>query len=159
MSRQTVAKHKAVYLAYSIIDGQGRVFEQCDVPVGYIHGAGSDLFEKIENALEGRCVGDRVEISLAPAEGFGEHRPELTFTDDIENVPPQFRRVGAEIEFENERGEAMLFRVSKIENGRLTIDANHPLAGQTVTFVVTVAAIRAAVPEEIAAGRPADWRG
>lgn len=156
MSSQTVTRHKAVYLTYSIIDGRGEVFEQYDVPVGYVHGADSELFEPVENALAGCGVGDRVEVTLAPEEGFGEHRPELTFTDDIENVPPEFRRIGAEIEFENERGESMQFRVSKIENGKLTIDANHPLAGQTVTFVVNVAAIRDAMPDEIASGRPAD---
>lgn len=156
MSDQKVAKNKVVYLTYSIIDDSGSVFEQSDVPVGYVHGAGSDLFEQVEMALDGKGIGERVEVTLTAEQGFGPHRPELTFTDDVDNVPPEFRFLGAEVEFENERGEAMLFHVTRIEDGKLTIDANHPLAGKTVTFVVDVTDIRDATPEEVANGRPAD---
>jgi len=156
MSEQKVAKHKVIYLTYSIIDDTGNVFEQSDVPVGYIHGVGSDLFEQVEDALDGKAVGERVEVTLSAEEGFGPHRPELTFTDDIDNVPPEFRYIGAEVEFESERGETMQFRVTRIEDGKLTIDANHPLAGKTVTFVVDVADIRDATPDELANGVPAD---
>lgn len=156
MSEQKVAKNKVVYLTYSIIGDGGDLFEQSDVPVGYVHGAGSDLFEQVESALDGVGIGARVEVTLTPEEGFGPHRPELTFTDDLDNVPPEFRFVGAEVEFENERGESMLFHVTSIEDGKLTIDANHPLAGKTVTFIVDVADIRDATPEEIANGRPAE---
>lgn len=154
MAAQTISPHKAVYVTYSIIDAQGNVFEQYDVPIGYVQGADSGIFEKVEGALKGHAAGDRVEVVLSPEEGFGPHQPELTFTDDLDNVPPQYRFVGAEVEFENEQGEAMLFKVSKIENGKLTIDANHPMAGQTVTFVVDVVSVRDATPEEIANGRP-----
>ncbi len=154
MAAQTISRHKAVYVTYSIIDTQGNVFEQYDVPIGYVQGADSGIFEKVEQALEGHGAGDRVEVVLSPEEGFGPYEPELTFTDDLENVPPEYRFVGAEVEFENERGESMLFKVSKIENGKLTIDANHPMAGQTVTFVVDVVSVRDATKEEIASGRP-----
>ena len=100
--------------------------------------------------------GDRIEVLLPPQDGFGPHHPDLTFTDDIENVPPEFRRIGAEVEFENEKGEAMIFHVTHIENGKLTVDGNHPLAGQTATFVVNIADIRDASLDEIANGRPMD---
>ena len=80
----------------------------------------------------------------------------MTFTDDIDNVPPEFRRVGAEVEFQNEEGETRLFRVSKIADGKLTVDANHPLAGQTVTFMVNVVSIRDASMDEVANGLPED---
>jgi FKBP-type peptidyl-prolyl cis-trans isomerase SlyD len=156
MSESTVAPNKAVYVTYSILTEEGDVFEQSDLPIGYVHGAESGLFEQVEEALEGAKVGDRVEVTLAPGEGFGPHDPALTYTDDIHNVPPEYRRVGAEVEFQNESGGTMQFRVTKIENGKLTIDANHPLAGKTITFIVSVAAIRDASPEEIANGRPDD---
>ncbi len=107
-------------------------------------------------ALDGRRIGDRVEVSLKPEEGFGPHDPNLTFTDDIENVPHEFRRLGAEVELQNEHGESMMFRVSRIADGKLTVDANHALAGQTVTFVVDVANIRDANMDEIVNGMPAD---
>ena len=56
--------------------------------------------------------------------------------------------------FENERGDAMTFRVTKIENDRLTIDANHPLAGQTVKFIVSVVSMREATLDEVTSGVP-----
>lgn len=153
---RTVSRNKVVYITYTIWDEGGRLFEQYDLPVGYVHGTKGPLLEKIEQALDGRTVGDRLEVTLTAREGFGEHQPELTFTDDIENVPPQHRRLGSEVVFENERGEQLVFRVTRIENGRLTIDANHPLAGQTVKFVVNVVAVRPATLDEIANGVPAD---
>lgn len=154
MSDTIVSKHKAVYITYSILDQQGQVVEQSDVPIGYVHGTNSGIFPQVEDALEGAQIGDKFEVILPPEQGFGMHDPALTFTDDIENVPPEFRHVGAEVEFQSEQGESKMFRVSKIENGKLTVDANHPFAGQTVKFAVTVIALRDASPEEIANGRP-----
>lgn len=156
MLKKTVANNKVVYLTYSIIDQDGEVFEQYDVPIGYVHGANSGLFEKIETALAGHAEGERVEVILTPGDGFGQHQPELTFTDSIDNVPPQFRHVGAAVSFENDAGESKEFRVTKIEDGKLTVDGNHPLAGQTVRFIVNIVDIRDATAEEIANGRPED---
>ena len=82
----------------------------------------------------------------------GPHDPTLTFTDDIENVPPQYRQVGAEVEFQNEDGEVKTFVVSKIENGKLTVDANHPLAGKNLLYRVKLVEIREATAEERASG-------
>lgn len=156
MSTPTVSRHKAVYVTYTIRDPEGNILEQCDVPVGYVQGAGSDVFEKIEAALEGHTVGDVVEVTLTPEQGFGAHRPELTYTDDEDNVPPEFRRVGAEVSFSNDRDETINMVVTRIENGKVTLDGNHPFAGKTVTFRVTVAAVRDATPEEVVAGAPED---
>ena len=156
MAEQKIGRNKTVHVTYTILDERGNVFEQYDMPIGYVHGANSGLFEKIEAALEGRVAGDKIEVTLSPEEGFGPHYPDLTFTDDIDNVPPEFRRIGAEVEFENDKGEAMKFFVTKIENGKLTVDSNHPMAGQTVTFIVSVVSVKDATREEIAKGRPDD---
>jgi FKBP-type peptidyl-prolyl cis-trans isomerase SlyD len=152
----TVARNMVVYLTYTILDQNGGLFEQFDLPIGYVHGVNGPLFEKIEHALEGRQVGDCVEVMLTPRDGFGEHKPELAFTDDIDNVPPEHRRLGSEVMFENERGEQIGLRVTRIADGKLTVDGNHPLAGQTVKFVVTIVGMRPATLEEIANGMPAD---
>lgn len=149
-----VAKNKAVYVTYSILSEEGEILERSDLPIGYVHGAGSQLIEQVEKRLEGREVGDIVEVILSPEQGFGPHDPDLTFTDDIDNVPPEVRYVGAQVEMQNDRGETRSFIVSRIENGRLTVDGNHPLAGKTLRFVVEVNDVRDATPEEIAAGVP-----
>lgn len=151
----SVAKNKVVSLTYVLRNQKGDIFEYRDLPVAYVHGSGADLFPKIEQALEGRNVGDRVTVTLTPADAFGDRDPKLTFTDDLENAPPELRRVGAEFEAQNAKGESIVLTVTHIENGKITVDANHPLAGQTITFEVTVQDIRNATPEEIRNGRPA----
>jgi FKBP-type peptidyl-prolyl cis-trans isomerase SlyD len=151
-----VTRNKVVYLTYTIWDQAGNLFEQYDLPVAYVHGVKGPLFEKIEQALDGRKAGDQVEVTLPPQDGFGHHKPGFIYTEQIENVPPEHRHVGSEVTFENEHGEQLLFRVTSIENGRLTIDANHPLAGQTVRFVVNIVGVRTATLDEIANGMPDD---
>jgi FKBP-type peptidyl-prolyl cis-trans isomerase SlyD len=150
-----VAKNKVVSLIYVVRNEKGEIFEYRDLPVSYVHGSGTDLFPKIEQALEGRAVGDRVAVQLTPADAFGERDPKLSFTDDIENAPPELRRVGAEFEAQNAKGESILLTVTRIEGDKITVDANHPLAGQNISFEVTVQDIRDATPEEIRNGRPA----
>lgn len=154
MPTQRIANNKAVFFTYTIKDEQGNLLEQSDMPIGYIHGAGSELLEKLEHALAGHGEGDVVEVPIAPREGFGEHDPSLTFTDDIGNVPPELRHIGAEAQMQNEQGEVKTFIVTKIENGKLTVDGNHPFAGKNVVYRVTVREVRDATPEEIARGYP-----
>lgn len=154
MSDPIVEKGKVVSLAYRITDEHGELFEYRDIPVAYLHGSGSDLFPLIEQSLGGKKIGDHVPVTLPPEEGFGHHDPSLTFTDDIKNVPPEFHRIGAEVEMKNDRGEAKIFYVSKIEDDKLTVDGNHALAGQTVRFDVTITDIRDATEEELREGKP-----
>lgn len=152
----SVTRNKLVYITYSILDPRGMVVEQHDMPVGFVQGANSGILPAIEAAVEGRQVGDRVEITLSPEEGYGLRDESLVVVEDIENVPPQFHRVGAEVLFENEKGETKAFYVTHIEDGKVTIDGNPSLAGQSVTCLVNVVDIRDATPEEIRNGRPLD---
>jgi FKBP-type peptidyl-prolyl cis-trans isomerase SlyD len=152
----TVSANKVVFITYSILDADGSVVEQYDMPVGYVHGANSGILPGIESGLAGHQAGDRVEIKLPPEDSYGVRDESLVFVDEIDNVPPQFRHVGAEVLFENEQGETKAFYVTRIEDGKLTIDGNHSLAGQTVTCLVNVLEIRDATAEEIRTGRPAE---
>ena len=98
---------------------------------------------------------DEVEVSLSPAEGFGEHDPNLTFSDAIDNVPPEYRHIGAEATFENEDGESITMTVVKMEDGKIMLDGNHPFAGKTVTFKLRVKEIRDATEAEVGSGEVA----
>lgn len=152
----TVTRNKLVFITYSILDSRGMVVEQHDMPVGYVHGANSGILLAIEQAVDGRVVGERVEITLAPEEGYGERDESLVYVEELENVPPEFHRVGAEVLFQNEAGDTKAFYVTAIEDGKLTLDGNPSLAGQSVTCLVNVVDIRDATPEEIRNGRPLD---
>ena len=105
MSKLVVKKDKVVSLTYALRNERDEIVEYSDMPVSYVHGGSGDLFPEIEQALEGCAIGDKIPVSLAPARAFGAHKPELTFTDDIDNVPTELRRLGAELEAENDKGE------------------------------------------------------
>ncbi len=155
MSDAVVGKQKVVSITYSIVSDSGEVLEQSDIPVSYAHGGVNQMFPDVEAALEGRAVGDSIQVVLPPEKAFGEHDPSLTFVDDVDNVPPEFRHVGAEVEMRNDQGETRSFLVSKIEEGKLTVDGNHPFAGKTLTYAVTINDIRDATDEEMKKGASA----
>jgi len=152
MTEQFVAQNKVVTFTYSIMDEQGQILEQSDLPISYVHGGRHDLFEKIEQELDGCVESDVVQVTLTPEEGFGPHDPALTYTDDLENVPSEFRHIGAEVEMMNDQGESRKFTVTRIADGKLTVDGNHPMAGKHIVFNIKVVGIRDATPEEIANG-------
>ena len=155
MSEQKVENNKVISLTYVIVDESGAVLEQYDLPISYVHGNNSSMYPKVAEALEGAKVGDEIEVSLSPAEGFGEHDPSMTFSDAIDNVPPEYRHIGAEANFENEQGESITMTVIKMEDGKIMLDGNHPFAGKTVTFKLRVKEIREATEAEVGSGEVA----
>lgn len=156
MTGEVVGKNKVVYMTFSILDEEGRVMGQQDLPTGYVHGAGSGLFEEIERALEGHAEGDEVETALSPEKAFGPSDPNLIIEEDLDNVPPQVRYIGAEAELQNDKGDVLTFRVVAIGDGKITLDGNHPLAGKNALCKVNVVSVRAATPEEVASGFPTE---
>ena len=148
----SIQKSKFVSLTYTITDDTDELLERIDVPICYIQGSNSDVIEKIEIALEGHHEGDDITVDISPEEGFGAHQSELTFTDDLDNVPPEFQKIGAEIEFQNNQNEVKKFRVTKIENGKLTVDGNHPFAGKAIKYNIKVREVRDATADELANG-------
>jgi len=148
MSAPVVGKHKVVAITYSILDESGVILEQSDIPVYYVHGGPNQMFPEVEATLDGCELGASLEVVLEPERAFGEHDSTLTFTDSVENVPPEFRHVGAEVQMQNDHGDTRTFVVAKIEGDKLTVDGNHPFAGKTLTYAVTVADIRDATEEE-----------
>lgn len=152
MAEPVVATNKVVTVTYSICDASGEVLEQSDLPVDYLHGSDNGLFFKVEEALLGKGIGDTVEVTLSPEEGFGEKDPSLTYSDKIENVPPEYRKLGAEAEFRNESGGSIKMVVTHVDNGTITLDGNHPFAGKTLIFNVKVVGVREPTAEELQQG-------
>lgn len=159
MTEDTVTKQKVVTFTYVILDENCSVQEQSDLPMSYLHGVDGKMFEKVEAELEGKKVGDVVEVTLEPVEAFGERDPSLTFSDAVENVPPEFQQIGAEATFQNDNGESVSMTVTRIENGQVYLDGNHPYAGRRMTFKVTVKDIREPTVEEVGAGEVVELSG
>lgn len=142
MSEEIVKPGKYVGVTYVIKDQAGNIVEQHDVPLGFVYGSDTELIGGMDKAVAGKKVGDQVEVKIRPDEGYGERDESLIFTDDIDNVPPQFRQVGAEVQMQNEAGEIKSFFVTEIADGKLTVDGNHPLAGKELVVTVTIAEVR-----------------
>jgi|TARA_B110000263_G_scaffold163730_1_gene142577 FKBP-type peptidyl-prolyl cis-trans isomerase SlyD len=154
---ETISINKFVELTYRIIDqSNGEVIEQVEEPLGYVQGDNSLLFNQVTKELEGKCIGDEVEILLKAEDAFGKQADELIFTDDIDNVPPEYRFIGASVTMQNDTGGTKDFIVSSIEDGKLTIDGNHPLAGKDIIFYVEILSIRDATADEIIEGGKLD---
>ena len=147
-----ISNNKFVSLVYTITDDDDNILERIDMPIQYIQGVKSQVIEKIEIALTDHKEGDLVQVTLSPEEGFGPHQPDLTFSDDINNVPAQFHSIGAEVEFQNDQGESKIFRVTHMEDGKLTVDGNHPFAGKSITYNITVKEVRNATADELKHG-------
>ncbi len=145
---ETIQPGKYVTLTYAIRDLQGNLLEQNDLPVSYIYGGDMVLIGGMDAAIRGKNAGDEVEFDVSVEEGFGAWDPNLTFTDDLDNVPPEFRQLGAEIQMQNEAGDVKSFYVTKIENGQLTVDGNHPLAGKALRVRVNIHEVRDATPND-----------
>ncbi|MCP4283726.1 MAG: peptidylprolyl isomerase [Gammaproteobacteria bacterium] len=150
MTKEVIKPGKFVSLTYTISDSEGNLLEQNDIPVNYVHGGDTELIGGMDRAVTGKSAGDRIEMEILEEDGFGAHDPALTFTDDVDNVPPQFRHLGAEVQMQNESGEAKVFYVTHIENGKLTVDGNHPLAGKRLHVSVQILEVRNATIEDMA---------
>ena len=153
----TITTNKFVELTYRIIDQtNGEVIEQVEEPLGYVQGDNTLLFNQVTKELEGKSVGDEVEILLKAEDAFGAKLEELIFTDEINNVPVEYRFIGAAVTMQNDKGGTKDFIVSSIEDGKLTIDGNHPLVGKDIIFYVEVLSVRDATADEIIEGGSID---
>ena len=153
----TITTNKFVELTYRIIDQtNGEVIEQVEEPLGYVQGDNTLLFNQVTKELEGKSVGDEVEILLKAEDAFGAKLEDLIFTDEINNVPVEYRFIGAAVTMQNDKGGTKDFIVSSIEDGKLTIDGNHPLAGKDIIFYVEVLSVRDATADEIIEGGSID---
>lgn len=148
---QKIQKDKLVSITYRILNEQGEAVEKSALPIDYVHGVNERMFPKITQALEGKVIGDEVCVTLSPEEGFGLPDPELIIVDDLNNAPPKYRVIGAKPTFQNEHGDSMEMVVTKIEDGKITVDGNHPFAGKTMTFLVSVIGVRDA-GDDVASG-------
>ena len=148
-----VAKNSIVTLDYTVADPDGNAIDAGNEPISYLHGGYDGVFIPIEEALEGKAVGDSIIVKLQPNDAFGEYNFDLLQIEPVENLP-QPLKVGMMIEGDTEEGledGAVFYTVTEIADGKAVLDGNHPLAGMALVFSATVTAIRPATAEEIAA--------
>ncbi|WP_462382000.1 FKBP-type peptidyl-prolyl cis-trans isomerase [Pseudomonas sp. Marseille-QA0892] len=149
-----IAANKAVSIDYTLKNDAGEVLDssQGGAPLVYLHGAGN-IIGGLEKALEGKSVGDELNVSVEPADAYGEYSAELVANlnrsmfegvDELE-VGMQFHASGPD-------GSMQIVTIRDIDGDDVTVDGNHPLAGQRLNFEVKVVDIRDASAEEVAHG-------
>jgi FKBP-type peptidyl-prolyl cis-trans isomerase SlyD len=151
--REAIRDGKFVELTYEVLDSEsGRVLTGVEFPLGYVHGCNEILAPSVHELLEGRCAGDVIEVPIDGRRIFGPRDESLVFTDRLENVPEEYRRVGTLILMENDRGKARSFTVTRMDGETLTVDGNHPLCGKDVVFRLEVLTVRDATDAEMKSG-------
>lgn len=155
--KETVCNNKFVELTYKVIDQDtGGVLTEVEFPLGYVHGTNEVLAPQVMSELEGRSMGDVIEVPIDCNKIYGPRDETLVITDYLENVPTEYRQVGTSILMENNKGQTKSFLVTRVDENTVTIDGNNPLCGREVIFRLEILTVRDATSEEIAAGGKVD---
>ena len=144
-----------VSIGLEIRDAQGALIHSSDLPLAYLHGGYAGLFEALELALEGRRVGETVQVQLEPEEAFGDYDAQLVRVEPLSRYGEGLE-VGMEVEDAFDEDEPRTWLVTDIADGKLVLDGNHPLAGIALRFSCKVLGVRRASEAEIARGEPAE---
>jgi FKBP-type peptidyl-prolyl cis-trans isomerase SlyD len=145
-----IANGTVVGVEYSLHLGDGKIIDASEPgeTLTYLHGEGQ-IVPGLETALEGLSAGERKQVVVAPAEGYGEHDPHGIQEVEKKAFPDGFQpEVGMELTAEGADGEPVPFAVREVREGSVVIDLNHPLAGKTLHFDVTIREVREATAEE-----------
>jgi FKBP-type peptidyl-prolyl cis-trans isomerase SlyD len=151
----TITKNKVALIHYTLKDESGEVLDSSEgrEPLAFIQGIGN-IIEGLEEKLEGKTVGDRIETTISPEKAYG-----LRSEENVHIVPlSSFQADGDEklvegmqVRVETNEGVS-LADVAKIDGEEVTLDLNHPLAGETLHFTVEVIDVRDATKQELEHG-------
>jgi len=148
-----IAQNKVASIAYTLTDNDGTVIDKASAaePLSLIHGTGN-IIPGLETALEGKSAGDKLSVTVAPSEAYGERDDSMTQVlskemfsgvDEIE--------AGMQFHAQTEQGLSVV-TVTDVAETEVTIDGNHPLAGVTLNFDVEVIEVRDATEDELEHG-------
>lgn len=150
-----ITKNTVPTLSYTLKDPEGNIIDQAsnDEPFAYLHGA-NNIIIGLENALEGKTIGDQLDVTIPPEEAYGVRNDAL-----MQEIPRQmFGDVdekqlvaGAQFHAQTDNGFETI-TIASVNADTVVIDANPALAGVTLNFVVEVLDVRAATDEEVAHG-------
>jgi FKBP-type peptidyl-prolyl cis-trans isomerase SlyD len=149
----SIKKDSVVTFNYTLKDDAGAVIDSSAAgePLVYLHGHGN-LVPGLERELEGKGAGEKLTVKVTPADGYGEHSK-----DHIQKVPRRSLKginkitVGMRLHAQTEQGPRAV-TVTAVTGDMVTIDGNHPLAGQNLNFDIELVDVRDATAEELAHG-------
>jgi FKBP-type peptidyl-prolyl cis-trans isomerase SlyD len=148
-----IAQDCVVSIHYTLTNDAGETLDSSagGEPLAYLHGNGN-LISGLERALDGKTAGEKLSVKIAPADAYGEYDKAL-----VQRIPRRTMkgisdiRVGMQLQAQSDQG-ARAVTVTQVVGDMVTIDGNHPLAGQSLNFEVEIAGVRAPTEEELAHG-------
>lgn len=149
----TIATDSVVTIHYTLKDEAGNTLDSSvsGDPIAYLHGHGN-IVPGLERQLEGKSKGDKLNVQVSAADGYGEYRKEL-----VQRVPRRALKgvpsvtVGMRLHTQTPQGTRTV-TVTHVASDMVTVDGNHPLAGKALNFEVEVTDVRQATHEELAHG-------
>ena len=149
-----IADSCVVSIHYTLTNSEGQTIDKSDEtsPFAYLHGK-NNIVPGLETELTGKSVGDSLKVTVEPEKGYGEVNPELvqevprSAFDEVESI-----EVGMQFQASEDDGQSQLVTITDIQETTVTVDGNHPLAGETLTFDVKIEEIRPASKEELEHG-------
>jgi FKBP-type peptidyl-prolyl cis-trans isomerase SlyD len=148
-----IAQDKVVVIHYTLKNDAGEVLDSSSggEPLAYLHGQGN-IISGLEQALDGRKAGENLSVRVEPADGYGvrddslvQQLPRRQFGGT--NVHP-----GLQFHAQTDKGHARVVTVTRVQGDMVTVDGNHPLAGEVLNFEVEVTDVRDATQEELEHG-------
>ncbi|MDF3818597.1 peptidylprolyl isomerase [Leptospira sp. 96542] len=147
----SITKGKVVGFSYHLKNDQGETLDQSDEPLLYLHGW-QNIIPGLEKELEGLVDGDAKEVTVAPEDGYGTYNEALIFQVPKAELPKDAElEVGMEFQTDTPDGQMVLY-LQEVRENDVILNGNHPLAGETLHFSVTIKSIREATKEEIQHG-------
>ncbi|AOM00543.1 peptidylprolyl isomerase [Cobetia marina] len=148
-----IAQNAVVSFHYTLTNNEGEVLDSSEgrEPLAYIHGAGN-IVPGLEKELDGKTSGDKLKVAVSPEEGYGDVQEAL-----VQEVPREafqgVEEIEAGMQFQAQtQGGPLMVTVTKVEGDTVTVDGNHPLAGETLNFDVEITNVREASAEELEHG-------
>jgi FKBP-type peptidyl-prolyl cis-trans isomerase SlyD len=149
-----IAKDCVVSIDYRLHLGDGKIIDESDPgdPLVYLHGY-EEIVPGLEKALEGKKTGESLKVQVSPEEGYGEYDPDGVEEVARDEFPSDMElEAGGVVTAVDEDGDEVEFLVKELRDKTVVVDFNHPLAGKTLHFEVTVRDVRAATAEELEHG-------
>ena len=143
-----IGQDKVVRLRFRVDDALSGEVLQFGDDLYYLHGGYGGAFPKVEQALHGCQVGDTARLTLSPEDGYGYREAALELTVPSEDFQDARPAAGEAVEGQLPDGQSMVFTVTAVSAEQVTLDGNHPFAGKTLTYAVTVVDIRDASEQE-----------
>ena len=145
-----VTSNTVVSLHYTLKNGDGRVLDTSKErdPLTFLHGAG-EIIPGLEDALEGHADGDSFSVSVEPDKAYGEYQDSLTFDVSKDQFQDSDKiSEGMQVQAKMQDGSTRILTVKEIKDSDVKLDANHPLAGQTLHFDIEIENVREPTEEE-----------